>query len=73
MQKNLSKVTQDYLEWAHSEGALFKKVQYPAYFNGVCGMRALESIAPNEGLIFIPNKMLITAERALSSELSEVY
>lgn len=53
------------------EGAIFDKVEYPAYFDGVCGVRARQDIAPNEAFICIPNHLLLTVETALQSDLND--
>lgn len=73
-----TKVTNDpkikaYLMWLKQNGAIFDKVDFPAYFNGVCGARATADIEPREAFLFIPNKLIISVETARKSEIGEVF
>jgi hypothetical protein len=61
------------LDWVVKEGAIFDKLEYPAYFNGVCGVRIKQDIAPGEAFVFVPNHLLITVETALQSELKDFF
>lgn len=55
-------------------GFAHPKVEYPAVFgNGLQGLRAIEDIKPDEVLIAVPTKTLISVEHARKSELSELY
>ena len=64
---------QAYLAWLHKNGVLFPKVQFPAYFDGVCGSMAKDDIHPQEAFIFVPNKLLITTELARQSVLQKMF
>lgn len=62
-----------YLKWGKENGAIFDKVDYPAVFNGICGARAKEDIAPGEAFVFIPNKLIISVESARQSEIGDIF
>lgn len=62
-----------FLNWLKANGAIFDKVDYPVYVNGVRSAVAKEVIEPGEAFIFIPNNLLITVEHARTSELEEVF
>ena len=53
------------------------RVQFPAIYkvgdNMVCGVRALEDIQPYEAFLYIPNKLIISAEHAKQSELAPIF
>jgi hypothetical protein len=54
------------------------KVIYPAAFgtndmNALRGVAVKEDIKHNEAIIFVPNKLLISVERAESSEIGFVF
>lgn len=76
--------TKDFLKWAQENGVIMSKVSrcliillqidFPAIF-GSClqGVICTEKIKSNEAFIFVPNKLIITIERAKFSELSYVF
>jgi hypothetical protein len=39
-------------------------MDYPVYFNGICGAKASQDIEPHEAFVFIPNRMLLNVEAA---------
>ncbi len=51
------------------------KCDYPAVFGeGLVGARAKEDIAQNEVFVYVPNKVLITVERARSHpEIGHIF
>lgn len=53
-----------YIKWARDNGAIFDKIDYPVYFDGVCGVKASEDIESHEAFVFIPNRMLLNVEAA---------
>lgn len=55
---------QSYVQWLKTNGCVFDKVEFPAYFGQVCGGRATEDIMPSEAIAFIPNKLIITVQSA---------
>jgi hypothetical protein len=61
------------LDWVVKEGVIFDKLEYPVYFNGVCGVRIKRDIAPNEAFLFVPNHLLITVKTAMQSELKDFF
>ena len=62
-----------FLNWLKANGAIFDKVDYPVYVNGVRSAVAKELIEPGEAFIYIPNNLLITVEHARTSELEEIF
>jgi hypothetical protein len=59
--------------WAELHGVLWSKLVYPVRFNpGYIGTQATEEIGPNETIISVPQKLLLTANIVETSELREV-
>ena len=48
-----------YNEWFLAEGGLMPKVEFPAFFDGVLGCRAIKEIGHREAYIFVPYKMVM--------------
>ncbi len=81
-QKGSDRLAQDpkvqaYTKWALENGCKMEKVLFPACFgpddNLLEGAAAREEIAPNEAVIMVPMKMLLTPERARSSEIGHIF
>jgi hypothetical protein len=64
-QTDIQKVKETaYLDWLRNNGAIFDKLKYPVYENGVKGAAAADDIKPKEAFLFIPHRLLITVEGA---------
>ena len=60
--------------WAEAKGVTWSKVHYPVCFPpGHTGVQALHTIHPNEPIISIPKKLIISAQRLEKSELNTVF
>jgi len=59
------------MEWAHKQGVVIPKVEWPANFNGLPGMKCIEDIEHREGFLFVPFKMMITLGKALNHPVLE--
>ena len=66
---------QAYVEWARANGVIMDKIEFPVVFwEGLVGSRAKEDIGDNEAFVYIPNKVLLTVERARShSEIGHIF
>lgn len=64
---------QKYLQWLQSNGCIFDKIEFPAFFGQVCGVRASQDILPQEAIAFIPNKLIISVESARQSEIGYIF
>jgi hypothetical protein len=66
-----------YTKWLRDNGVVFPHLSYPAYFgpepDQMLGVAATELIPPKTAFMFIPYKLIMSSEAALTSELSELY
>ena len=69
--KDIGEVYQRFLDWFLENGGKMNGVQWPAFFgkNDLRGVIATRDIKPYEGLIYVPNKLLITTKIAQDHEL----
>lgn len=59
--------------WAEQEGALWPKLAYPVRFEpGYIGSQATADIGPNEAIVTVPQKLLLTSNLMHEGELREV-
>ena len=65
--------TAKYLAWCRKEGVIADKVEFPAVYGGVWGSRASQDIEPNEALLSVPIKMMISVEGAKNSDIGEIF
>ena len=50
-----------FLEWAACNGAMFSKTEIKCYGKNFRGVHAVSNISPNERIVTIPFKMILTA------------
>ena len=59
--------------WAEKEGVLWPKLAYPVRFDpGYIGSQATADIGPNEAIVTVPQKLLLTSNHIEAGELAEV-
>lgn len=64
-----------YLAWLRDNGATFPKIKYPAFntVGAVRGTVAVADIAPEEKMLCIPSKLLISPPNALKTTIAHVF
>ena len=69
--KDIGEVYQRFLDWFFTNGGKMNGVQWPAFFgkNEIRGVIATRDIKPYEGLIYCPNKLLITTKLVKDHEI----
>ena len=62
------------LAWVEAKGVQWPKALYPVQFPpGYLGVQAKQAIGPNETIISVPRRLVITANRVEKSELSAIF
>lgn len=62
------------LAWVEAKGVQWPKALYPVQFHpGYIGVQAKQAIGPNETIISVPRRLVITANRVEKSELSAIF
>eukprot|EP00347_Sterkiella_histriomuscorum_P009137 403342378 len=67
-----------YVKWAQTHGVIMNKIRYPVAFgqdesNFVVGSAAKLNIKNNDVIVYVPQKVLITVERALASPIGFIF
>lgn len=59
-----------FMDWCEENGMIFNGIQYPTFFEGgLRGVSATRDIKPYEGIIFVPNKLLLTVAKAKEDKI----
>ena len=70
----LSPAQKRLLAWAEAKGVHWPKALFPVKFHpGYIGLQAKQTISPNETIISVPRRLVITAQRVENSELGPLF
>lgn len=59
-----------FTDWCRDNGMVFDGVKYPTFFEGgLRGVSTTRDIKPYEGIVYVPNKLLITVAKAKEDKL----
>lgn len=51
-------------EWCRKEGVIMPHLEYPAYFDGLLGIKCTKDIEYHEAYLCVPFKMVMSLEKA---------